>query len=361
MRTRIATRSTTGRSPAGLSYLLWSTMPDDELFALAEQGKLRDKAELAQAGAADAGRSQGGALQRIVRRAVAAPAQGGHVSARQEALSRLRQVARKEHGRRDDGVLSRSARTRPDACASSCIPTGRWSTRGWPSSMACRMPASTSFSACRCRPTVIAADCSRRRRSCRSPPTARGIVRCIAASGFRNRSSASRRRRRRRMSIRSSPIPSIPRRRRLRMKLEAHIHDASCASCHSKIDPLGLAFENYDAIGRWRTHEAVEGTGDNPAVNASGKLPDGRAYQTPEEFKQLLLADSTPSTRPSSRSWPPTACGAPCRSKIATTWRRLPRPAVRRIYRLRDLVEALFCPTCSKSAANQQPSRIAKQ
>lgn len=77
----------------------------------------------------------------------------------------------------------------------------------------------------------------------------------------------------------------------LRMKLEAHIHDANCASCHSKIDPLGLAFENFDAIGRWRTHEVVEGTGDNPVVNAAGKMADGRTYQTPEEFKQLLLAD----------------------------------------------------------------------
>ena len=77
----------------------------------------------------------------------------------------------------------------------------------------------------------------------------------------------------------------------LRMKLEAHIHDPKCASCHSKIDPLGLAFENYDAIGRWRTHEVVEGTGDNPPVNSSGKLSDGRSYQTPEEFKQLLLRD----------------------------------------------------------------------
>ncbi len=77
----------------------------------------------------------------------------------------------------------------------------------------------------------------------------------------------------------------------LRMKLEAHIHDARCASCHAKIDPLGLAFENYDAIGRWRTEEVVEGTGKNPTVNPAGKLPDGRAYKTPEEFKQLLLAD----------------------------------------------------------------------
>jgi hypothetical protein len=77
----------------------------------------------------------------------------------------------------------------------------------------------------------------------------------------------------------------------LRTKLEAHIHDARCASCHSKIDPLGLAFESYDAIGRWRTREKLEGTGDDPLVDASGKLPDGRAYQNAEEFKQLLLAD----------------------------------------------------------------------
>ena len=77
----------------------------------------------------------------------------------------------------------------------------------------------------------------------------------------------------------------------LRMKLEAHIHDARCASCHSKIDPYGLAFENYDAIGRWRTEEVVEGTGANPSVNPAGKLPDGRPYQTADEFKLLLLSD----------------------------------------------------------------------
>lgn len=75
------------------------------------------------------------------------------------------------------------------------------------------------------------------------------------------------------------------------MKLQSHIHDPSCASCHSKMDPLGLAFENYDAIGRWRTEEVVEGTGDNPSVDASGKLVDGRVYNTPEEFKRLLLDD----------------------------------------------------------------------
>ena len=79
----------------------------------------------------------------------------------------------------------------------------------------------------------------------------------------------------------------------LRMKLEAHIHDPNCASCHRKIDPLGLAFENYDAIGRWRTVERVDkGTGANPTVDPSGKLPDGRYYRDAKEFKQLLLANA---------------------------------------------------------------------
>ena len=77
----------------------------------------------------------------------------------------------------------------------------------------------------------------------------------------------------------------------LRMKLMAHTHDASCASCHRKIDPLGLAFDHYNAIGEWRTHEKVEGTGEDPPVDASGQLPDGRKFEDAEEFKQLLLTD----------------------------------------------------------------------
>jgi hypothetical protein len=90
-----------------------------------------------------------------------------------------------------------------------------------------------------------------------------------------------------------NPIPTNPTgpKATLREKLEAHIHDASCAACHAKIDPLGLAFENFDAIGRWRTEEVTDGIGDNPKVVPSGKLPDGRAYKDADEFKQLLLHD----------------------------------------------------------------------
>jgi hypothetical protein len=90
-----------------------------------------------------------------------------------------------------------------------------------------------------------------------------------------------------------NPIPTNPTgpKATLREKLEAHIHDASCAACHAKIDPLGLAFENYDAIGRWRTEEVTDGVGENPKVTATGKLPDGREYKNAEEFKKLILHD----------------------------------------------------------------------
>jgi hypothetical protein len=78
----------------------------------------------------------------------------------------------------------------------------------------------------------------------------------------------------------------------IRQKIEAHAKNANCAACHRNIDPLGLAFDQFDAIGQWRTHERVEkGTGDDPTVDASGTMPDGRKFSDAAQFKQLLLED----------------------------------------------------------------------
>ena len=87
------------------------------------------------------------------------------------------------------------------------------------------------------------------------------------------------------------PTPQSPK-ATLRQKIEAHRNDANCAACHAKIDPLGLAWDNYDAIGQWRTHEKVAaGVGADPLVNPAGELPDGRTFKDATEFKRLLLAD----------------------------------------------------------------------
>jgi hypothetical protein len=78
----------------------------------------------------------------------------------------------------------------------------------------------------------------------------------------------------------------------LRQKIEAHRNDANCAACHAKLDPLGLAWDNYDAIGQWRTHEKIAaGVGADPEVNPAGEMPDGRAFKDANEFKQRLLED----------------------------------------------------------------------
>ena len=56
---------------------------------------------------------------------------------------------------------------------------------------------------------------------------------------------------------------------------------ACCACCHARMDPLGFALENFDAIGRWRdTTEA--GT----PIDASGKLPDGTTFRRRRSFAQ---------------------------------------------------------------------------
>ncbi len=71
----------------------------------------------------------------------------------------------------------------------------------------------------------------------------------------------------------------------LRTQMEEHRKSPQCASCHSKMDPLGFGLENLNAIGAWREQD-----GKIP-VDASGKLPDGRTFQGPNELKTLMLAD----------------------------------------------------------------------
>ena len=84
----------------------------------------------------------------------------------------------------------------------------------------------------------------------------------------------------------------------IRQKIEAHRNHASCAACHAKIDHFGIAWDNYDAIGQWRTREKVaKGTGEDPLIDASGVMPDGRSFQDSVQFKRLLLEDRDQITR----------------------------------------------------------------
>jgi hypothetical protein len=68
----------------------------------------------------------------------------------------------------------------------------------------------------------------------------------------------------------------------LRQRMEQHRADPNCAVCHQRMDSLGFAFENFDAIGAWRTKE---GTHD---IDASGELPGGIKFSGPAELRAIL-------------------------------------------------------------------------
>jgi hypothetical protein len=74
----------------------------------------------------------------------------------------------------------------------------------------------------------------------------------------------------------------------LRQRLEQHRSKTECATCHSRIDPLGFGFENYDPLGRWRTEDAGQ------AIDSAGKLPTGEGFSGPVELKKLLLDKRRP-------------------------------------------------------------------
>jgi hypothetical protein len=73
----------------------------------------------------------------------------------------------------------------------------------------------------------------------------------------------------------------------VRQMLEMHRANPACASCHARMDPLGLSLENFDAIGQWRATDAGH------AIDASGVLLDGTKVDGPRELRQALMAQKT--------------------------------------------------------------------
>jgi hypothetical protein len=71
----------------------------------------------------------------------------------------------------------------------------------------------------------------------------------------------------------------------VRERIEAHRKNPVCASCHAQMDPLGFALENFDAVGKWRV---VDVEAKEP-IDASGVLVDGKKFNGPAEFRSLLL------------------------------------------------------------------------
>lgn len=71
----------------------------------------------------------------------------------------------------------------------------------------------------------------------------------------------------------------------LRQRTELHVTNATCANCHKILDPIGFGLENFDAIGRWRVQDDTGGP-----IDAAGELPGGKHFTSPRELKAILAA-----------------------------------------------------------------------
>ncbi len=71
----------------------------------------------------------------------------------------------------------------------------------------------------------------------------------------------------------------------VRERMEEHRRNPACAGCHSNMDPLGFALENFDAVGKWRTRGE-----DGARLDASGVLPDGANVDGPASLRNALLS-----------------------------------------------------------------------
>ena len=73
----------------------------------------------------------------------------------------------------------------------------------------------------------------------------------------------------------------------LRQRMEQHRANPACAACHQRMDPIGFGLENFDAIGRWRA------TDDKDPIDPAGTLPNGKSFNGPKELKELLKSQPT--------------------------------------------------------------------
>jgi mono/diheme cytochrome c family protein len=273
-----------------LSYLLWSTMPDDELFTLAGQGKLRDGSE----------------LRRQAERMLADPRARRFSESFASQWLQLRKVGMFQPDRMlypdYDASLEKSMVGETTSFFHEVLDRNLSLREFLDSDWTMANPRLARFYGLPEGEAVGFRRVSLPQDGRRGGLLTQAAILSLTSDGTRHRPVHRGKWVLESIFGRSPPTPPAnvdpiepnpvdSPKATLRMKLAAHTYDPRCASCHRTIDPLGLAFENYDAIGRWRSHEAVGGTGDDPPVDPSGALPDGRSFRSPEEFKRLLLDD----------------------------------------------------------------------
>jgi mono/diheme cytochrome c family protein len=140
-------------------------------------------------------------------------------------------------------------------------------------------------------------------------------------------------------------LPAIKdkKQRSVRERLDEHRTSENCASCHTRVDPFGMALENYDATGMWRDRQNGEGMrGDkgSPALDVSGKLPGDREFKTVQEFKAALLAEKEKFVKGFTEKLLCYALGRPIGYADHLTVEQITAHAAKHEYRLQEIIQA---------------------
>lgn len=264
-----------------LSFFLWSSIPDENLLEIAEKGHLHDQ----------------NVLQREIRRMLDDPRADAlvHNFAGQWLYLRNLDVAKPDPDifPEFDDALKQSFRTETELFFSNILREDRSALE--------LLDANYSFLNQRLAEHYGVANVygAQFRKVTLTDPNRGGILgqgSVLTVTSYPNRTSVVQRGKWILETLLGAPPPPPPpdvpalnahgadgRQLTMREQMEMHRANPVCASCHSRMDPLGFALEQYDGVGKWRTKDAGN------VIDPSGKLPDGTTFQGPAGLKQLLL------------------------------------------------------------------------
>ncbi len=142
----------------------------------------------------------------------------------------------------------------------------------------------------------------------------------------------------------------------IRELMATHRRSPACATCHLRMDPLGFALENFDGIGRWRDMD-----GPTP-IDASGVLPDGTAFDGPVEFREALLDRSGEFVRTFAEKLLTYALGRPVQHYDIPAVRSILRDAAAEDHRWSSLVLGIVeSPPFQMRRVREEPVAVAQQ
>jgi Protein of unknown function (DUF1592)/Protein of unknown function (DUF1588)/Protein of unknown function (DUF1587)/Protein of unknown function (DUF1585)/Protein of unknown function (DUF1595) len=312
-----------------LSFFLWSSIPDDDLLAVAARGGLKDPAT----------------LERQVRRMLADPRADALVTnfASQWLLLRELQNARPDSDD-FDGNLRQSFQRETESLVRAVIREDR--------SIVDLLDADFTFvderlarhygiegiRGSRTRRIALPADSPRR------GLLGQGSVLTVTSAA--NRTSPVQRGKWVLENVLGAPPPQPPpgvetnlekdpaqvKVTTLRQRMELHRTNAACASCHSIMDPIGFALENFDHAGKWRMRDGAA------AIDASGQLVDGTKLNGPDSLRQALLARSDVFAEVAAEKLLTYAIGRALRPQDMASVRAVTHGAAREKYRFSALV-----------------------